>query len=566
MCRRATSPSPRTRSSAALSTAVPDGGQRLDELALGARHLVDGAEDLGVHGRDSGDDADGGRRDRAAARRCGPPRGLPSRRPPPRCRPGAFSSVSGTPSSLLNERRLAAVVHRAGQDRGEQVLHARLADRAGDADHPLGQAGTGEPTGGLQRGGGVGARRSRWPRAIGSVRQVGGRAVGQRGGDELVAVALGHDRHEQLAGRAMARESWVAPSTTTSGPSRRPPAAAASSAVRSSMRSESRRPPSYTRPMPGLTAFASSCCSVASRPSTRCRASRRTTCCAPSTRTATTSKPSASPATATGSAPTTPSPPSIAGPASSRRPRAASPGWRPRAPRSSRFPPSPPRSATTCRSSCCRCCTAPAARTAPCRGCSSWPTSLRRRRRARIGALHGQAQGQGRPRRPRAPAGPVDRRPRHGGDRRQPARRRGGPAATRSSSSRPTSARRSASAGAVDEAALVDAVGAGRHLRRVDRGRGGAHGREIEVAVLGNASPRASVPGEIIPGHEFYDYEDKYLDGAADLVIPADLPDGGHRGDPARSPWRRSRCSAATAWPASTSSTRKATEGCSSTR
>ena len=51
-----------------------------------------------------------------------------------------------------------------------------------------------------------------------------------------------------------------------------------------------------------------------------------------------------------------------------------------------------------------------------------------------------------------------------------------------------------------------------------------AHGREIEVAVLGNAVPRASVPGEIIPGHEFYDYEDKYLDGAADLVIPADLP------------------------------------------
>ena len=49
---------------------------------------------------------------------------------------------------------------------------------------------------------------------------------------------------------ATARESWVAPSTTTSGPSRRPPAAAASSAVRSSMRSESRRPPSYTRPMP----------------------------------------------------------------------------------------------------------------------------------------------------------------------------------------------------------------------------------------------------------------------------------------------------------------------------
>jgi D-alanine-D-alanine ligase len=51
-----------------------------------------------------------------------------------------------------------------------------------------------------------------------------------------------------------------------------------------------------------------------------------------------------------------------------------------------------------------------------------------------------------------------------------------------------------------------------------------AHGREIEVAVLGNAEPRASVPGEIVPGHDFYDYEDKYLDGAAELRIPADLP------------------------------------------
>jgi D-alanine-D-alanine ligase len=52
-----------------------------------------------------------------------------------------------------------------------------------------------------------------------------------------------------------------------------------------------------------------------------------------------------------------------------------------------------------------------------------------------------------------------------------------------------------------------------------------AHGREIEVAVLGNANPRASVPGEIVPGHEFYDYEDKYLDEGAELIIPADLPE-----------------------------------------
>jgi D-alanine-D-alanine ligase len=50
-------------------------------------------------------------------------------------------------------------------------------------------------------------------------------------------------------------------------------------------------------------------------------------------------------------------------------------------------------------------------------------------------------------------------------------------------------------------------------------------GREIEVAVLGNESPRASVPGEIVPGHEFYDYDDKYLTESADLLVPAKLGD-----------------------------------------
>jgi len=48
-------------------------------------------------------------------------------------------------------------------------------------------------------------------------------------------------------------------------------------------------------------------------------------------------------------------------------------------------------------------------------------------------------------------------------------------------------------------------------------------GREIEVAVLGNADPKASVPGEIRPSKEFYDYEDKYATGAAELLIPAPL-------------------------------------------
>lgn len=50
-------------------------------------------------------------------------------------------------------------------------------------------------------------------------------------------------------------------------------------------------------------------------------------------------------------------------------------------------------------------------------------------------------------------------------------------------------------------------------------------GREIECSVLGNEDPIASVPGEVIPRHEFYSYEAKYIDpeGAA-LKVPADLP------------------------------------------
>ncbi|MEY2446793.1 MAG: D-alanine-D-alanine ligase [Acidimicrobiaceae bacterium] len=48
-------------------------------------------------------------------------------------------------------------------------------------------------------------------------------------------------------------------------------------------------------------------------------------------------------------------------------------------------------------------------------------------------------------------------------------------------------------------------------------------GREIEVAVLGNTMPRASVPGEIVPGREFYDFDDKYVDGLAELRIPAPM-------------------------------------------
>ena len=50
--------------------------------------------------------------------------------------------------------------------------------------------------------------------------------------------------------------------------------------------------------------------------------------------------------------------------------------------------------------------------------------------------------------------------------------------------------------------------------------------REIECAVLGNDDPQASVPGEVIPGREFYDYEAKYLDEGSRTVIPAELTPG----------------------------------------
>ncbi|XEC93894.1 D-alanine--D-alanine ligase [Paenibacillus tarimensis] len=49
--------------------------------------------------------------------------------------------------------------------------------------------------------------------------------------------------------------------------------------------------------------------------------------------------------------------------------------------------------------------------------------------------------------------------------------------------------------------------------------------RELEVSVLGNDEPRASVPGEVISSGEFYDYRAKYVDGKSVMQIPADLPE-----------------------------------------
>jgi D-alanine-D-alanine ligase len=59
----------------------------------------------------------------------------------------------------------------------------------------------------------------------------------------------------------------------------------------------------------------------------------------------------------------------------------------------------------------------------------------------------------------------------------------------------------------------------------IEQGVGGKKqkAREIEVSVLGNDKPAASVPGEIVPGKEFYDYTAKYVDEGSQLIIPAKL-------------------------------------------
>jgi D-alanine-D-alanine ligase len=74
-----------------------------------------------------------------------------------------------------------------------------------------------------------------------------------------------------------------------------------------------------------------------------------------------------------------------------------------------------------------------------------------------------------------------------------------------------------------DRAELETAVAfAAQYDRKIIIERG-ITGRELECAVLGNEEPAASLPCEILPSREFYDYDDKYLLEKAGTVIPADL-------------------------------------------
>lgn len=70
--------------------------------------------------------------------------------------------------------------------------------------------------------------------------------------------------------------------------------------------------------------------------------------------------------------------------------------------------------------------------------------------------------------------------------------------------------------------AAIDAAAA--YDRKVIIEQGVKNLREIEVSVLGNDEPEASVAGEIIPSNEFYDYDAKYVDGKSTAIIPANLP------------------------------------------
>lgn len=76
-----------------------------------------------------------------------------------------------------------------------------------------------------------------------------------------------------------------------------------------------------------------------------------------------------------------------------------------------------------------------------------------------------------------------------------------------------------------DRAELARAIGLACRYDRKVLVEEGVHGaRELEVSVLGNDEPRASIVGEVVPANEFYDYEAKYLDKGSRLLIPADIP------------------------------------------
>jgi len=77
---------------------------------------------------------------------------------------------------------------------------------------------------------------------------------------------------------------------------------------------------------------------------------------------------------------------------------------------------------------------------------------------------------------------------------------------------------------AVDRSGLAKALAEASKYDRKLVVEQGIRCREIECSVLGNDDPEASVPGEIVPCNDFYDYRAKYLDEGSKLLIPAPIP------------------------------------------
>jgi D-alanine-D-alanine ligase len=75
-----------------------------------------------------------------------------------------------------------------------------------------------------------------------------------------------------------------------------------------------------------------------------------------------------------------------------------------------------------------------------------------------------------------------------------------------------------------DASELHEALAQAAHFDRRIVVEKGVSGRELEISVLGNDDPIVSIAGEIRPRGEFYDYNAKYIDDTAELIIPADIP------------------------------------------
>ena len=172
---------------------------------------------------------------------------------------------------------------------------------------------------------------------------------------------------------------------------------------------------------------------------------------------------------------------------------------------------------------------------------------VRRLGRDRVRALHGQGSLQGRASRPRDPR----RRERHAPHR---ATRSRTPSATRCSSSRRGSARRSGSRRPRRPRSSTTAVALARRHDDKVLVEEFQPGVEVEVGVLGNRDPVASVVGEIVAHADWYDFDAKYADGGMDLIVPARLPAETHGAGAASSRSRRSSRPTARGWRASTSS------------